>query len=54
MYGANAAGLNWGYSFSTGGVILGVAFSSATGLIFGLYPAKKAADMQPVDALREQ
>jgi len=54
MYGANAAGLNWGYSFSLGGVILGVTFSSATGLIFGLYPAKKAAEMQPVDALREQ
>ncbi|MAG29091.1 hypothetical protein CL632_03030 [bacterium] len=54
MYGANAAGLNWGYSFSIGGVILGVGFAMATGLIFGIYPAKKAADLEPVDSLRQQ
>ena len=54
MYGANASGLNWGYTFSMGGVILGVVFASATGLIFGIYPAKKAADLEPVDALRTQ
>jgi putative ABC transport system permease protein len=54
MFGANAAGLDWGYTFSMGGIILGVGFSSVTGIIFGLYPAKKASELEPVDALRAQ
>ena len=32
-------------------VITSIVFSSGIGLIFGLYPANKAARMKPIDAL---
>ncbi|MEW6066137.1 macrolide ABC transporter permease [Desulforamulus profundi] len=36
---------------STLGVVLGMVFSVATGTFFGYYPAKKAADLSPLEAL---
>ena len=37
---------------SFGSVMGAVFFSVVIGLFFGLYPAKKAAKMKPIDALR--
>ena len=44
--------LNWVFTFPLKAAFLGVGASATVGLIFGIYPAKKAADMSPVDALQ--
>lgn len=37
---------------SWGAIALGVGFSAAVGIIFGFTPAKKASELNPIDALR--
>ncbi|HOZ37090.1 MAG TPA: ABC transporter permease [bacterium] len=45
-------GFDWGFNFSFIGLILSVSFSVITGLVFGVYPARHAASLNPVEALR--
>ena len=40
------------FSFNTFAVVLGVSFSAAVGIIFGWAPARKASNLNPIDALR--
>lgn len=43
---------DWPFVFSFYPALLAVGFSSALGIIFGLYPAMRASHLDPVEALR--
>lgn len=43
---------SWPFIFPYKAAIIGTLASSAVGLIFGIYPAKKAAEKNPIEALR--
>jgi len=42
----------WGFAFSPVTVLLAVGFSLAVGIVFGVWPARQAARLDPVTALR--
>ncbi len=42
----------WPTAVTLSSVLLAVGFSAAVGIFFGYYPAKKAAGLNPIDALR--
>jgi putative ABC transport system permease protein len=44
--------LGWPTLISTISIIGSVVFSAAVGIFFGYYPARKAAGLDPIDALR--
>lgn len=46
------AGLAWLFSFPVNAAMLGIGVSAAIGLIFGIYPAYRASQLDPTEALR--
>jgi len=43
---------NWPTLIATDAIIIAFVFSAAVGVFFGFYPARKAAQLDPIDALR--
>ncbi len=44
----------WSLSVTAGSVALAVGFSVAVGLVFGIWPARKASLLDPIEALRHE
>ncbi len=49
---AGQFGYSWNFYLPPESIVLAFGFSAAVGLIFGYYPARKAAQMNPVTAIR--
>ncbi|KKU77561.1 MAG: hypothetical protein UY04_C0056G0005 [Parcubacteria group bacterium GW2011_GWA2_47_7] len=44
--------VEWAFNFPWRAAIIGMGVSGSVGIIFGLYPARKASQKSPIEALR--
>ncbi|KKT13464.1 MAG: hypothetical protein UV95_C0001G0001 [Candidatus Falkowbacteria bacterium GW2011_GWF2_43_32] len=53
-FGARSFGLDWQFSVPLKAFVVSLLFSSAFGILFGIGPAKRAARLDPVEAMRRE
>ncbi len=51
---ATSAGMDWAFSVPLRAFVIALGFSFIFGILFGVYPARKAARMDPIEALRSE
>jgi len=51
---ARQLGFSWTFSVPVYSIVLSTSFSVICGLVFGLYPARQAATLDPIEALRNE
>lgn len=49
---ARGLGYQWEYHVSLFSIVLSVSVTCMVGIVFGWYPARKAARLEPIEALR--
>ena len=53
-YYAIAGALDWNMGLPLDAVVMAVGTSAAIGIVFGFFPARRAARMDPINALRHE
>jgi putative ABC transport system permease protein len=51
---AQGYGLDWKFIVPIWGIVLSVSVSAIIGIIFGVFPAKNAARLNPIEALNKE
>ena len=46
--------MNFAFKINSSSILMSSGFAMVTGVLFGVYPAYKAANLKPVDALRQE